>query len=145
VLFLGQTEPFFRPAIPSNLVSNWIPTLESSKRLKAGARVADVVMRPRRSTIVNGAGLPHSEVFGFDDHKPSMNERGPPLWRRKRGGWETASRSRSASAKIFSAKDYMIWWAFFDCLHDWRPTPCAATMSKTLAGRVVDDRRAVCS
>ena len=56
-LFEG-CERFFRPTYLANLVSNWIPALEGvEKKLKAGARVADIGCGHGASTSADGKSL----------------------------------------------------------------------------------------
>jgi len=72
-LFSG-TERFFRPGYNANLVSSWIPALDSvEQKLKTGAKVADVGCGHGASTLLMAQAYPNSEFFGFDYHGPSID------------------------------------------------------------------------
>ncbi|MBN9615265.1 MAG: methyltransferase domain-containing protein, partial [Acidobacteriales bacterium] len=71
-LFHG-TERFFRPGYIANLTSSWIPALEGvEKKLRAGAKVADIGCGLGSSTILMAKAYPKSEFFGFDYHDGSI-------------------------------------------------------------------------
>jgi SAM-dependent methyltransferase len=113
-LFSG-TERFFRPGYNANLVPNWIPSLDGvDEKLKSGIKVADVGCGHGASTIVMAQAYPHSEFFGFDDHKPSI-ERAKTL--AQEAGVADRITFAQASAKEFPGEGYDL-VAFFDCLHD---------------------------
>ncbi len=108
-------EKFFRPGYAANLVSSWIPALHDvTKKLEAGARVADVGCGLGASTILMAKAFPKSQFFGFDYHDKSIQ-----------GARETTAREgiadrvhfEVAKAKDFPGKDYDF-VAVFDCLHD---------------------------
>jgi 2-polyprenyl-3-methyl-5-hydroxy-6-metoxy-1,4-benzoquinol methylase len=112
-LFEG-TERFFRPNYAANLVSNWIPALEGvEKKLRSGARVADVGCGHGASTILMAREYPNSQFVGFDYHGPSV-------------GWARRAASRAGLTnvrfEVATAKDFhgvlYDFVAFFDCLHD---------------------------
>jgi SAM-dependent methyltransferase len=104
-------EKFFRPGYAANLVSSWIPALQSVKqKLDDGARVADVGCGKGASTILLAKAFPKSRFFGFDYHDKSIE-----------GARDSAKRDRVtfevAKAKEYPGKDYDF-VAVFDCLHD---------------------------
>jgi SAM-dependent methyltransferase len=129
-LFSG-TERFFRPGYNANLVANWIPALDGVERkLKAGAKVADVGCGHGASTVVMAKAYPKSQFFGFDYHVPSI-ERARVL--AKEAGVGDRIVFAQASAKDFPTKDYDL-VAFFDCLHDMGdPVGAGRHVKETLA------------
>jgi SAM-dependent methyltransferase len=128
-LFRG-TERFFRPGYAANLISSWIPSLESvEEKLKAGARVADVGCGHGASTILMAQAYPKSEFIGFDYHQASID------YARKKAA--DAGLSDRVSFDVAKAKDYpgsdYDFVAFFDCLHDMGdPVGAAAHVLSTL-------------
>jgi SAM-dependent methyltransferase len=128
-LFRG-TERFFRPGYAANLISSWIPSLESvEEKLKAGARVADVGCGHGASTILMAQEYPKSTFFGFDYHQASID------YARKKAA--DAGLSDRVSFDVAKAKDYpgsdYDFVAFFDCLHDMGdPVGAAAHVLSTL-------------
>ncbi|HKN22945.1 MAG TPA: class I SAM-dependent methyltransferase [Terracidiphilus sp.] len=108
-------EKFFRPGYAANLVSSWIPALEDvSRKLEAGARVADVGCGLGASTILMAKAFPKSEFFGFDYHDKSVQEARKAA---AREGVSDRVHFEVAKAKGFPGKDYDF-VAVFDCLHD---------------------------
>jgi len=108
-------EKFFRPGYAANLVSSWIPALEDvSRKLEAGARVADVGCGLGASTILMAKAFPKSEFFGFDYHDKSVQEAREAA---AREGVSDRVHFEVAKAKDFPGKDYDF-VAVFDCLHD---------------------------
>lgn len=128
-LFHG-TERFFRPGYVANLVSNWIPALGSvEKKLKAGARVADVGCGHGASTIIMAQAYPKSTFFGFDYHEPSIRYAREAA---ERAGIADRTWFEVASAKTYPGIDYDF-VAVFDCLHDMGdPVGAAAHVLKSL-------------
>jgi len=129
-LFHG-TERFFRPGYAANLVSQWIPALDGvDKRLKAGARVADVGCGLGSSTILMAQAYPKSKFFGYDYHDGSIEGA------RKRAsdaGVSDRVTFEVAAAKVYPGEDYDF-IAFFDCLHDMGdPVGAARHVRETLA------------
>lgn len=128
-LFLG-TERFFRPGYAANLMSSWIPALDSlEEKLKAGARVADVGCGHGASTILMARAYPKSTFIGFDYHQGSID------YARTKAA--EAGVSDRVSFEVAKAKDYpgtgFDFVAFFDCLHDMGdPVGAAAHVHTTL-------------
>jgi SAM-dependent methyltransferase len=128
-LFHG-TERFFRPGYAANLVSNWIPALDGvEKKLRSGARVADVGCGHGASTIIMAQAYPEAEFFGFDYHEPSV--------RRAREAAEKSGLANRVHFEVASAKEYpgadYDFVAVFDCLHDMGdPVGAAAHVLKSL-------------
>lgn len=112
------TERLFRPNYMANLVSSWIPALDEGKvekKLKSGARVADVGCGHGISTILMAKAYPNSTFIGFDNHKPSIEIA------TKKAIQEGLSKDRIrfevSTSSQFPGADYDL-IAFFDCLHD---------------------------
>lgn len=123
------TDRFFRPGYDANLVSNWIPALSGvEKKLKRGAKVADIGCGYGSSTILMAKTYPHSMVYGFDFHEPSIEEA------RKRAfeaGVENV-KFEVATAKGYPGTDYDL-ATVFDALHDMGdPVGAAAHVRKSL-------------
>jgi 2-polyprenyl-3-methyl-5-hydroxy-6-metoxy-1,4-benzoquinol methylase len=113
-LFVG-TERFFRPGYAANLISTWIPALEGVERkLKSGARVADVGCGLGASTILMAKSYAKSEFVGFDYHDKSIET---AKQRAKEARVADRIRFEVAKAKDYPGKDYDF-VTFFDCLHD---------------------------
>ena len=128
-LFHG-TERFFRPGYAANLVSSWIPALDGvEKKLRSGARVADVGCGHGASTVIMAQAYPEAEITGFDYHEPSIQRAREAA---EKAGIEKRVRFEVASAKNFPGKDYDF-VAVFDCLHDMGdPVGAAAHVLKSL-------------
>jgi SAM-dependent methyltransferase len=113
-LFEG-CERFFRPNYIANLTTNWIPALDGvEKKLRAGARVADVGCGHGASTLLMAKAYPASHFVGFDYHKESIERAGKSAAQAGLSGNVTFE---VAPAKEFPGKDYDL-VAFFDSLHD---------------------------
>ncbi|SKB77952.1 class I SAM-dependent methyltransferase [Dyadobacter psychrophilus] len=113
-LFQG-TERFFKPSYIGNLLQNWLPAVEGAeKKLKAGARVADIGTGHGISTMIMAEAFPNSRFFGFDNHQPSI-ERANEI--AKEQGLEQRTEFHVASAQEFPGENYDL-ITYFDCLHD---------------------------
>ncbi|HEX6005044.1 MAG TPA: methyltransferase domain-containing protein [Burkholderiales bacterium] len=128
-LFHG-TERFFRPGYAANLVSNWIPALEGvEKKLRSGARVADVGCGHGASTIIMAQAYPETEIVGFDYHEPSIQRAREAA---EKAGVGQRLKFEVASAQNYPGRDYDF-VAVFDCLHDMGdPVGAAAHVRKSL-------------
>lgn len=128
-LFHG-TERFFRPGYAANLVSAWIPALDGVERkLRSGARVADVGCGHGASTIIMAQAYPESEITGFDYHEPSVRRARDAA---AQAGVSDRVRFEVAAAKSFPGSDYDF-VAVFDCLHDMGdPVGAAAHVKQSL-------------
>ena len=128
-LFHG-TERFFRPGYAANLVSTWIPALDGVERkLRSGARVADVGCGHGASTIIMAQAYPESEITGFDYHEPSIRRAREAA---AQAGVSDRVRFEVAAAKSFPGSDYDF-VAVFDCLHDMGdPVGAAAHVKQSL-------------
>ena len=124
-------EKFFRPGYAANLVSSWIPALESVKeKLESGARVADVGCGKGASTILMAQAFPNSQFRGFDYHDKSIEAA-----RESAGRAGVADRVtfEVSNAKSFPGTEYDL-VAVFDCLHDMGdPVGAAAHVYQALA------------
>lgn len=112
-LFCG-TEKFFSPSYESNLINNWIPSLDGVEaKLKMGAKVADIGCGHAASTIIMAKAYPNSNFIGYDNHDKSIEQ---ARERAKEAGVRNIS-FEVATAKDFPGDGYDF-IAFFDCLHD---------------------------
>ena len=67
------TDRFFRPIYVTNLLENWIPSLDGIQaKLENGCKVADVACGHGSSTILMAENFPNSTIHGFDSHEPSI-------------------------------------------------------------------------
>ncbi|HET7596526.1 MAG TPA: methyltransferase domain-containing protein [Burkholderiales bacterium] len=128
-LFHG-TERFFRPGYAANLVSNWIPALDGvEKKLRSGARVADVGCGHGASTVIMAQSYPEAEIVGFDYHEPSIQRARQAA---EKAGVGKRIRFEVASAQNYPGGDYDF-VAVFDCLHDMGdPVGAAAHVRQSL-------------
>ena len=124
-------EKFFRPGYAANLVSSWIPVLDSVKeKLEAGARVADVGCGKGASTILMAKAFPNSQFFGFDYHPQSIEAARESA---KRAGVADRVTFEVSKAKEFPGRNYDF-VAVFDCLHDMGdPIGAAAHVRQSLS------------
>lgn len=112
-LFCG-TEKFFRPSYATNLVQNWLPSLDGVvEKLEKGGKVADVGCGHAASTMMMAKAFPNSEFVGFDFHQGSIDH---AILHAKDSGLDNIS-FKVATAKDFPGSDYDL-VTFFDCLHD---------------------------
>jgi len=85
-----------------------------SGKLERGAKVADIGCGHGISTILMAKAFPDSRFFGFDAHPGSIDTaRGSAM----REGLRERSHSTSRRRKR-CRPTAMIWFCFFDCLHD---------------------------
>lgn len=113
-LFHG-TERLFKPGYLANLVSQWIPALESvDDKLRRGASVADLGCGHGASTILLAQAYPESMVTGFDYHEASID-----IARKRAAEAGVAERVQFevASAQDFPGNGYDL-VCIFDALHD---------------------------
>jgi SAM-dependent methyltransferase len=124
-------EKFFRPGYAANLVSSWIPALDSVKeKLEAGARVADVGCGKGASTILMAKAFPNSQFFGFDYHPQSIEAARESA---KRAGVADRVTFEVSKAKEFPGRNYDF-VTVFDCLHDMGdPVGAAAHVRQSLS------------
>lgn len=124
-------EKFFRPGYAANLLSSWIPALESVEgKLRLGGVVADVGCGRGASTLLMAKAFPNCRFFGFDYHEGSIQ-----------GATESAGRQglsgqvafQVIKAKEFPGEGYDL-VTLFDCLHDMGdPVGAATHIRKSLA------------
>jgi SAM-dependent methyltransferase len=129
-LFAG-TERFFRPGYAANLVTSWIPALDTVQdKLEAGALVADVGCGHGASTLIMAEAFPRSEFVGFDYHDGSIAHARAAA---ADAGVADRVRFETASAKDYPGLGYEL-VCMFDCLHDMcDPVGAAAHVRQTLA------------
>jgi ubiquinone/menaquinone biosynthesis C-methylase UbiE len=107
-------EKFFRSGYVGNLVSSWIPALESVKeKLEKGASVADVGCGKGASTMLMAQAFPKSTFVGFDYHDGSIE--GARATAAKQGLSDRVTFG-VAAAKGFPGQYDLV--TVFDCLHD---------------------------
>ncbi len=120
-LFEG-TERFFRPGYLAHIEKEWIPSLDGvEKKLRDGARVADVGCGHGASTVIMAKAWPRSTFVGYDFHQGSIETA------RKRAaaaGVSDRVKFEVAPATEFPGSGYDL-VAHFDCLHD-LPDPVGA-------------------
>jgi 2-polyprenyl-3-methyl-5-hydroxy-6-metoxy-1,4-benzoquinol methylase len=69
------TDRFFRPGYEMNLISNWIPALHGvQEKLAAGGKIADIGCGRGSSSVLMAQTYPHSKVYGYDLHAPSIDD-----------------------------------------------------------------------
>ena len=69
------TDRFFRPGYEMNLIDHWIPALEGvQEKLVAGGVIADIGCGHGSSSVLMAQTFPHSKVFGYDLHAPSIDD-----------------------------------------------------------------------
>jgi ubiquinone/menaquinone biosynthesis C-methylase UbiE len=125
-----STDRFFRPGYAANLIEGWLPSLDGVvDKLKAGAKVADIGCGHGSSTLLLAQAFPESTVYGFDFHKPSIDEA-----RAKAKAAELENvEFQVASAKDFPGEGYDL-ACIFDALHDMGdPVGAARHIRETLA------------
>lgn len=66
------TERFFRPGYVNFLVQDWIPATGFEKRLREGAKVADVGCGRGQAICTLARAYPRSRFTGFDNHAPGI-------------------------------------------------------------------------
>jgi SAM-dependent methyltransferase len=113
-LFEG-TERGFRPGYKANLVSTWIPALDSVEaKLQRGASMADIGCGYGASTILLALAFPNSSFVGFDFHAASIAE---ATRKAASAGMSDRVRFEVATARTYPGSGYDL-VACFDCLHD---------------------------
>ena len=129
-LFCGVAA-FYRNGYRNNLVGEWLPSLRGvEKKLRAGAKVADVGCGHGHSTILMAEAFPQSRFWGFDYHEKSIK-----IARSHARNQAIGNRVsfEVASAKDYPAEDFDL-ICFFDCLHDMGdPVGAAQHARKSLA------------
>jgi SAM-dependent methyltransferase len=113
-LFEG-TERFFGAVYAGQLVAAWIPALDGVERkLRAGARVADVGCGHGASTIMMARAFPGSTFVGYDSHPPSIARAAEVA---AQAGLSDRLRFEVATAAEFPGDGYDL-VAHFDSFHD---------------------------
>jgi SAM-dependent methyltransferase len=126
-LFHG-TERLFKPGYLANLVSSWIPALDSVEaKLEAGGSIADVGCGHGASTVLLAQSFPSATVVGFDHHPASID-----IARKRAAEAGVADRVRFdvASAQDFPGEGYDL-VCIFDALHDMGDPAAAASHIRT--------------
>ncbi|WP_323179623.1 SufS family cysteine desulfurase [Streptomyces sp. NBC_00654] len=109
---------FFRPAYKANIVQKWLPELDGmTRRLDAGAQVADIGCGIGYSTLLMAQAFPRSAFHGFDNHQPSIDRARIIAEDRE---LDDRVRFHAAAARDLDAADAgrfdLI--TLFNCLHD---------------------------
>ena len=113
-LFVG-TEKFFRPGYQAHLVNDWIPALTGiEEKLNAGGKIADVGCGHGASSILLAEAYPNSQIFGFDNHEPSIKHAQSAA---EKANVANRVKFEAAAAADFPDEQYDL-ICFFDCLHD---------------------------
>jgi SAM-dependent methyltransferase len=107
---------FFKSGYMGNLINSWIPAIDNGnilKKLKKGAKVADVGCGFGITTLMMAKMYPNSSFTGFDFHKESIEK-----------AKESAKKEKINNVKFevslaseFPGSNYDF-ITFFDCLHD---------------------------
>jgi SAM-dependent methyltransferase len=106
---------FYRNAYQGQLVSDWLPALENStEKLNAGAKIADVGCGHGHSTIIIAEAFPRSLFWGFDIHPESIDA---ARCNARKHGVEDRVTFEIAGAQSYPAQGFDL-ICFFDCLHD---------------------------
>ncbi|MDK1373292.1 MULTISPECIES: methyltransferase domain-containing protein [unclassified Sinorhizobium] len=124
---------FYRNAYKASLVAEWLPALGSGieKKLRTGARVADVGCGHGHSTVLMAKAFPASRFHGFDIHPESIVEARKVA---EAAGVSDQITFSTARADDYPGADYDL-ICFFDCLHDMgNPVAAAAHAAKAIAG-----------
>jgi SAM-dependent methyltransferase len=129
-LFSGVAA-FYRNGYRNSLVREWLPSLNGvEKKLRAGAKVADVGCGHGHSTTLMAEAFPQSRFWGFDYHGKSIET--------ARRHAQDAGVGDRVSFEVANAVNYPLeafdLICFFDCLHDMGdPVGAARHAKKALA------------
>jgi SAM-dependent methyltransferase len=108
-------ERFFRPGYNANLISSWLPALDSVvDKLERGIVVADVGCGHGASTILMAKAFPQSTFVGSDYHAGSIET---ARRRASEAGLGERIRFEVAPAAAYPDTGYEL-VTMFDCLHD---------------------------
>jgi 2-polyprenyl-3-methyl-5-hydroxy-6-metoxy-1,4-benzoquinol methylase len=121
---------FFRPGYQNNLISSWLPALDGvTRKLEAGARVADIGCGHGWSTVVMAKAYPKSQFIGYDFHAASIEA---ATAHARAHGVSGNARFEVGLAKNYAGKDFDL-VTCFDCLHDMGdPQGAAAHIRRSL-------------
>jgi len=112
-LFIG-VESVYKAGYLANLNDVWIPSLPGmEEKLNSGGRVADVGCGHGASTILMAERFPHSEFFGFDYHKESIEV---AQQRAAEKGLSNVFFQQANAEEYHQGNLDLI--CFFDCFHD---------------------------
>jgi ubiquinone/menaquinone biosynthesis C-methylase UbiE len=108
-------ERFFRPGYLASLATEWLPALDGVERkLRDGARVADIGCGHGASTVLMARSYPDATFRGSDYHEPSIVE---ARRRAREAGVGDRVTFEAASAQTFGGGPYDL-VTTFDALHD---------------------------
>jgi SAM-dependent methyltransferase len=114
-LFEG-TERFFRPGYAAHLIPEWIPAMAGiSRKLEAGAIVADIGCGHGASTLIMAQAYPNSQFYGFDNHAPSIIHARKEAFQAGLAGCVHFDIAGATNFPNAGGYDFI---TFFDCLHD---------------------------
>jgi SAM-dependent methyltransferase len=129
-LFCGIAA-FYRNGYAASLVQVWLPALTGvTKKLEAGATVADIGCGHGHSTVLMAKAYPKSRFWGFDVHEGSIE-----IARKvaRQAGVEDRVSFEVAKADGYDKRGYDL-ACFFDCLHDMgRPVEAARYAADAMA------------
>lgn len=124
------TARFFRPGYLTNLVGEWLPSLDGVvEKLRRGAKVADIGCGHGVSTVTMAKAFPNSRFVGYDFHPSSV---AAAKVHATEHGVIGNTCFEVATAKDFSGVDFDL-IGCFDCLHDMGdPAGAAAHIRRAL-------------
>ncbi|WP_435349146.1 class I SAM-dependent methyltransferase [Haloarchaeobius sp. HRN-SO-5] len=125
-----RAERLFRPGYLTNLIDEWIPSLDGVETmLQEGVRVADVGCGHGAATIIMAQAYPNSTFVGFDYQEGSIEV---ARSRAADAGVTDRVSFDVATAQAYDGTDYGL-VTMFDCLHDMGdPVGAAAHVRETL-------------
>jgi SAM-dependent methyltransferase len=121
---------FFRPSYVNAIAQSWIPSLQGvERRLRDGAKVADIGCGVGHSTILMAEAWPQSQFVGYDFHEGSIAQANRHA---RAHGLSDRVRFETRAAKDIDEDGFDL-ITLFDCLHDMGdPSGCAQHLASLL-------------